>query len=116
MSDIIRQIENENLRDDLPEIRVGDTVVVSVKIQEGDKERIQPFEGLVIKKKGSGIRKTFTVRRITGTTGVERIFVYNSPMIESIDVKKHAKVRKSKLYYMRKRFGKKARLRERREE
>jgi len=115
MDEIIKQIENENLRDDLPEVRVGDTVVVNVRIHEGDKVRVQPFEGLIIKKKGSGVRKTFTVRRITGNTGVERIFIYNSPLIEEIEVKKHAKVRRSKLYYMRKRFGKKARLKEKKE-
>ena len=113
MSEILKQIERENLRDDLPKIDVGDTVRVYVKIREGNKERIQFFEGLVIKKQGgTGVNANFTVRRVTGRIGVERTFLMNSPLIEKIEVKRSSKVRRAKLYYMRERFGKKARLKE----
>lgn len=114
MNEIIKQINNENLREDLPDIKVGDTVKVFVKIKEGNKERIQFFEGLVLKKQGSGISANFTVRRVTGKIGVERTFLMNSPLIDKVEVKRSAKVRRSKLYYMRTRFGKKARLKEKR--
>lgn len=112
MNPIIRQIENENLRSDLPSVKVGDTVRVNMKIKEGNKERIQAFEGLVIKKKGSGIRSNFTVRHVIGRIGVERTFLTNSPFIASIEVKRSSRVRRAKLYYMRERFGKSARLKE----
>ncbi|HDS03841.1 MAG TPA: 50S ribosomal protein L19 [Firmicutes bacterium] len=115
MNEIIRQINSENLRSDLPEVKVGDTVKVFVKITEGNKERIQFFEGLVLKRQGSGLNTNFTVRRVTGKIGVERTFLMNSPLIDKIEVKKSAKVRRSKLYYMRERFGKKARLKEKRD-
>jgi len=115
MNEIIKQINNENLRTDLPDIKVGDTVKVFVKITEGNKERIQFFEGLVLKRQGSGLNANFTVRRVTGKIGVERTFLMNSPLIDKVEVKKSAKVRRSKLYYMRERFGKKARLREKRD-
>jgi large subunit ribosomal protein L19 len=115
MNEIIRQINSENLRSDLPEVKVGDTVKVFVKITEGNKERIQFFEGLVLKRQGSGLNANFTVRRVTGKIGVERTFLMNSPLIDKIEVKKSAKVRRSKLYYMRERFGKKARLKEKRD-
>ncbi len=114
MSEIIKQINSENLRSDLPAVNVGDTVKVFVKIKEGNKERVQFFEGLVLKKQGSGINANFTVRRVTGKIGVERTFLLNSPLIDKVEVKKSAKVRRSKLYYMRERFGKKARLKEKR--
>ncbi|HOO59164.1 MAG TPA: 50S ribosomal protein L19 [Candidatus Mcinerneyibacteriales bacterium] len=115
MNEIIKQINSENLRTDLPDIKVGDTVKVFVKITEGNKERIQFFEGLVLKRQGSGLNANFTVRRVTGKIGVERTFLVNSPLIDKIEVKKSAKVRRSKLYYMRERFGKKARLKEKRD-
>jgi large subunit ribosomal protein L19 len=115
MNEIIKQINNENLRTDLPDIKVGDTVKVFVKITEGNKERIQFFEGLVLKRQGSGMNANFTVRRVTGKIGVERTFLMNSPLIDKVEVKKSAKVRRSKLYYMRERFGKKARLKEKRD-
>ncbi|HPE28853.1 MAG TPA: 50S ribosomal protein L19 [Candidatus Mcinerneyibacteriales bacterium] len=115
MNEIIKQINNENLRTDLPDIKVGDTVKVFVKITEGNKERIQFFEGLVLKRQGSGLNANFTVRRVTGKIGVERTFLMNSPLIDKVEVKKSAKVRRSKLYYMRERFGKKARLKEKRD-
>jgi len=115
MNEIIKQINSENLRTDLPDIKVGDTVKVYVKIKEGNKERIQFFEGLVLKRQGSGLNANFTVRRVTGKIGVERTFLMNSPLIDKVEVKKSAKVRRSKLYYMRERFGKKARLKEKRD-
>jgi len=115
MNEIIKQINSENLRTDLPDIKVGDTVKVFVKITEGNKERIQFFEGLLLKRQGSGLNANFTVRRVTGKIGVERTFLVNSPLIDKIEVKKSAKVRRSKLYYMRERFGKKARLKEKRD-
>lgn len=103
----------EQLRTDLPEIRPGYTVRVYQKVREGEKERIQPFEGLVIAKKhGQGISATFTVRKISAGIGVERIFPLHSPTIEKIKVLKKSKVRRAKLYYMRERFGKSARIKE----
>ncbi len=116
MNPIIRQLENENLRNDLPLVKVGDTVRVNMKIKEGNKERIQAFEGLVLKKKGSGIRYNITVRHVIGRIGVERTFLMNSPLIASIEVKRSSRVRRAKLYYMRERFGKSARLKEVRED
>lgn len=114
MHPIIREVESEQLRTDLPYFRVGDTLKVFVRIVEGEKERIQAFEGLVIGKKGTGIRETFTVRRISFNVGIERIFPLHSPRIESIKVIRRAKVRRAKLYYLRDLRGKKARLVERR--
>lgn len=99
---------------DLPDFRAGDTVVVNYKIIEGDKQRIQSFRGDVIQIKGEGATKTFTVRKISNSIGVERIFPLTSPSIDSIDVVKHGKVRRSRLFYLRERIGKKARIKERR--
>lgn len=99
---------------DLPEFRAGDTVVVNYKIIEGDKQRIQSFRGDVIQIKGEGATKTFTVRKISNNIGVERIFPITSPAIDSIEVTKRGKVRRSRLYYLRDRVGKKARIKERR--
>jgi large subunit ribosomal protein L19 len=107
----IELVEREQLRLDLPELRVGDTVKVHVKIVEGEKERIQPFEGIVIRKKGGGIRSTFTVRKVSYGVGVERIFPVHSPRIEHIDVLSRAKVRRAKLFYLRGLKGKAARIR-----
>jgi len=104
-------IKKSQLRTGLPEIKSGYTVRIYQKIKEGDKERLQPFEGLIIAlKHGKGINGTFTVRKISDGIGIERIFPLHSPNIEKIEVLKRAKVRRSKLYYMRKRFGKSARL------
>lgn len=114
MHPLIREAESAQLRTDIPYFRVGDTLKVNVRIIEGEKERIQAFEGLVIGKKGSGIRETFTVRRISFNVGIERIFPLHSPRIESIKVIRRAKVRRAKLYYLRELRGKKARLVERR--
>lgn len=99
---------------DLPDFRAGDTVVVNYKIIEGDKQRIQSFRGDVIQIKGEGTVKTFTVRKISNSIGVERIFPLNSPAIDSVEVLKHGKVRRSRLFYLRDRVGKKARIKERR--
>lgn len=100
------------LRKDLPEFGPGDTLAVQVKVIEGDKERLQTFEGIVIQKKGSGIQETFTVRKISNGIGVERIFLKHSPRIAQIEVLKKGRVRRAKLYYLRGRKGKHARVAE----
>lgn len=112
MNKYIDDVERKYLRSDLPEIRVGDTVKVYFRIKEGDKERIQPFEGVVIRMRGGGTRATFTVRKISYGVGVERIFPLHSPLIEKIEILKRAKVRRARLYYLRERIGKKAKLKE----
>lgn len=113
MSDIIAALEKEQIRTDLPKILVGDTVRVFVKVVEGTRERLQAFEGTVIKIQNGGIRKTFTVRRLSYGIGVERTFPINSPRIGSIEVLRHGKVRRAKLYYLRDRVGKAAKVAER---
>ncbi|OGQ51058.1 MAG: 50S ribosomal protein L19 [Deltaproteobacteria bacterium RIFCSPLOWO2_02_FULL_53_8] len=110
----IHDIEKAFLRTDLPAIHPGDSLLVKVKIKEGDKERLQPFEGTVIKLRGCGIKGTFTVRKISYGIGVERIFPLHSPSIESIKVLSQSVVRKSKLYYLRGLKGKAARLKTKR--
>ena len=112
MSNIISALEQEQLRTDLPEIRVGDTLRVFVKVVEGTRERLQAFEGIVIKIQNGGIRRTFTVRRISYGVGVERTFPYHSPRIGSIEIIRHGRVRRAKLYYLRERTGKAAKVRE----
>lgn len=104
-------VEREQLRMDLPEFKVGDTIRVHVKIIEGEKERIQPFEGVVIRKKKGGIRSTFTVRKISYGIGVERIFPIHSPRIDRIDVLSRGNVRRARLFYLRNLKGKAARIR-----
>ena len=113
MADIIRELEKEQLRTDLPKLEVGDTVRVYVKVIEGTRERLQNFEGIVIKFLGGGIRKTFTVLRLSYGVGVERTFPYNSPLIGRIEVVRHGEVRRAKLYYLRNRVGKAAKVVER---
>lgn len=113
MSDIIRELEKEQLRSDLPKLEIGDTVRVYVKVVEGNRERLQNFEGIVIKMQGGGIRKTFTVRRISYGVGVERTFPYHSPRIGRIEVVRYGVVRRAKLYYLRERTGKAAKIKER---
>ncbi len=113
MSDIIRELEKEQIRTDLPKLEIGDTVRVFVKVVEGSNERLQNFEGIVIKMQGGGIRKTFTVRRISYGIGVERTFPYNSPRIGRIEIVRHGVVRRAKLYYLRERTGKAAKIKER---
>ncbi|GAB6149837.1 50S ribosomal protein L19 [Clostridium novyi] len=112
MLDIIKAIEAEQVKTDITEFNVGDTVRVNVRIKEGNKERLQAFEGTVIKRQNGGIRETFTVRRVAYGTGVERTFPVNSPMLESIKVVRRGKVRRSKLYYLRDRVGKAAKVKE----
>lgn len=113
MSDIIRELEKEQLRTDLPELEIGDTVRVFVKVVEGNRERLQNFEGIVIKMQGGAVRKSFTVRRMSYGVGVERTFPYHSPRIGRIEVVRHGKVRRAKLYYLRDRVGKAAKITER---
>ena len=109
---IIDQIEQEGMKKNLPEIAIGDQVKVNVKVKEGEKERIQTYEGTVIARKNGGIRETIVVRRVTFGVGVERTFPLHSPKIDSIQVVRHGKVRRAKLYYLRSRTGKAAKLKE----
>ncbi|WP_432205684.1 50S ribosomal protein L19 [Synechocystis sp. PCC 7509] len=111
--EIIRSIEAEQLKSNLPDIYVGDTVRVGVVIQEGGKERTQPYEGVVIAMRNGGINETITVRKIFQGIGVERVFLLHSPRIESIKVLRRGKVRRAKLYYLRDRVGKATRIKQR---
>ena len=107
---ILEKIQIENLKTGVPKFKAGDTVKVHTKIKEGDKERVQIFEGVVIRKKGNGIESTFTVRKISYGIGVERIFPFHSPMIDRVELCTRGKVRRSKLYYLRNLSGKRARI------
>ena len=109
---IIDQIEKEQLRNDVPSFNIGDTVRVMVKVKEGEKERIQAYEGVVIAKKGSSVRETFTVRRVSFGIGVERTFLLHSPRIEKVIVIRKGKVRRAKIYYIRDLSGKAAKVKE----
>lgn len=111
--DLIRAFEAEQLKSDLPEIYVGDTVKVGVRISEGNKERIQPYEGVVIAKRHGGLNETITVRRIFQGIGVERVFLLNSPQVASVKVERRGKVRRAKLFYLRDRVGKATRVKQR---
>ena len=111
---IIEVLEQEQLRSDIPDFRAGDTVKVYVKVVEGSRERVQMFEGVVLARSGGGVRKTFTVRRVSYGVGVERTFPLHSPRIEKIEVARRGIVRRAKLYYLRNLTGKAARIRERR--
>jgi large subunit ribosomal protein L19 len=113
ISPYLSKVLNKNKRTDLPEIRIGDSIKVHVKIKEGDKERLQVFEGVLIARKNSGLGETITVRKISFGQGVERIFPLNAPVIDHIDLVRTGKVRRSKLYYLRALKGKAARLKER---
>lgn len=110
--DKLKLVEQTIVRDDLPEFKAGDTVNVHYRVREGEKERIQQYEGVVINERGSGSNKTFIVRKMSGSVGVERIFPLYSPFIAKIEVKKRGRVRRSKLFYLRDRRGKSARIRE----
>jgi large subunit ribosomal protein L19 len=114
MDQKIALVENKFVRKDLPEFRAGDTVKVHVRVTEGNRERIQVFEGVVIARKHGGVRETFTVRKVSGGIGIERIFPVHCPSVDRIEVVRHGRVRRAKLYYLRKRSGKAARIRERR--
>lgn len=113
--DDLQLLENAQLREDLPEFRAGDTVKVHVRVVEAGRERIQVFEGVVIARRGSGAKASFTVRKISFGVGVERVFPLHSPIIDKIEVSRRGDVRRAKLYYLRDRVGKAARIRERRD-
>ena len=110
--DALKTIAASSVKRELPEISIGDTVKISVNIREGERERIQMFEGTVIARKGSGVAETFTVRRVSYGVGVERVFPVHSPNVKDIQVVRHGKVRRSKLYYLRDRVGKAAKVKE----
>ena len=112
-SNLIKEFENEQLKKELPEIYVGDTVKVGVKITEGNKERVQPYEGVVIAKRHGGINQTITVRRIFQGIGVERVFMLHSPQVAALKVERRGKVRRAKLFYLRDRVGKATRVKQR---
>ncbi|ARD43723.1 MAG: 50S ribosomal protein L19 [Cognaticolwellia sp.] len=112
MSNIIKQLEAEQMKQDVPAYRPGDTVVVQVKVTEGDKSRLQAFEGVVIAIKNRGINSAFTVRKISNGVGVERVFQTHSPIVDSIEIKRRGDVRQAKLYYLRERSGRSARIKE----
>ncbi len=114
MDPLIQELTKEQLRDDMPDFRAGDTVRVHVRVVEGTHERIQMFEGVVIKRKGAGISATYTVRKMSSGIGVERTFPVNDPRVAKIEVLRHGRVRRAKLYYLRERHGKAARIAEKR--
>jgi large subunit ribosomal protein L19 len=115
MPEIMKLVESRETRADIPNFEPGDTVRVHVKVKEGDKERIQVFQGIVISRKGGGTRQMFTVRKVSGGVGVERMFPLYSPSIDRIEVERHGRVRRAKLYYLRDLRGKAARIEEKRE-
>jgi large subunit ribosomal protein L19 len=112
--DIVEQVSREQLREGIPQFGPGDTLRVNVRVREGEKERIQAFEGICIARKGGGVSETFTVRKVSSGIGVERIFPVHSPSLESIEVVRHGRVRRAKLYYLRALRGKASRIREKR--
>jgi large subunit ribosomal protein L19 len=109
---LVQAVEQEQLREGIPDFRAGDTIKVYVKVVEGGKERIQPFEGVVINKRNQSLRSSFTVRKISHSVGVERSFLLNSPRIDRIEVLRRGQVRRSKLYYLREKVGRAARIKE----
>lgn len=110
--DALKQMVSDQLKGEIPELNIGDTVRVSVKIKEGDRERIQVFEGTIIARRGGGISESFTVRRLSYGVGVERVFPIHSPNVEKVEIVRRGKVRRSKLYYLRSRVGKAAKVKE----
>ena len=110
--DALRLISQDSLKEEVPVIEIGDTVKVAVRIREGEKSRIQNFEGTVIARKGSGVSETFTVRRVSYGVGVERVFPIHSPNVAGVQIVRHGRVRRSKLYYLRDRVGKAAKVKE----
>jgi len=114
MSDLLREVELEQLRQDMPQFSPGDTVRVLYRVREGEKERIQAFEGVCIGRRGGGVAETFTVRKISSGVGVERIFPFHTPTVKGVEVVRRGRVRRAKLYYLRGLRGKAARIREKR--
>ena len=114
MNKVIQEIQAEFLKNELPAFNAGDTVSVHYRIREGNKERIQPFQGVVLQRKGTGATETFTVRKVSDGIGVERIFPVHSPNIEKIVVNKHGRVRRARIFYLRELSGKKSRIKEKR--
>jgi large subunit ribosomal protein L19 len=114
MSDLLREVEQEQIRQDIPEFAPGDTVRVLYRVREGEKERIQAFEGVCLARRGGGVGETFTVRKISSGVGVERIFPINAPTVKGVEVVRRGRVRRAKLYYLRGLRGKAARIREKR--
>lgn len=112
----LQEIENEYLRSDMPDFRAGDTLRVHVKVREGNKERIQVFQGVVVSRRGSGTSESFTVRKMSGSIGVERVFPLHSPILDRVEVVRRGRVRRAKLYYLRGLRGKAARIEEKRED
>lgn len=113
-NELMQFVEDMSARKEFPEFKAGDTITVHYKIKEGNKERIQNFQGVVLQRRGSGATETFTVRKVTNGVGVERIFPFSSPFIEQIDVNKHGAVRRARIFYLRNLTGKKARIKEKR--
>ncbi|PCS23704.1 50S ribosomal protein L19 [Candidatus Enterovibrio escicola] len=113
MNNIIKAINNEQLKQDLPEIEVGDTLVIQVRVKEGERSRLQAYEGIVIAKRNRGLHSAITVRKISNGEGVERVFQIHSPVVDNIFIKRRGAVRRAKLYYLRERSGKSARIKER---
>ena len=114
MSRLIEELEQDYLKSDVPEFRVGDTVRVHARVREGTRARVQVFEGTVIRRRGGGVNENFTVRRLSGDIGVERTFLIHSPIVTEVEVVRHGRVRRAKLYYLRDRIGRAARVLERR--
>lgn len=114
MSDLLREVVQDQIREGIPDFSPGDTVRVSYRIREGNKERIQAFEGVCLKRRGGGTAETFTVRKISSGIGVERVFPLHAPTVEAVEVVRRGDVRRAKLYYLRERRGKSARIREKR--
>ena len=114
MSAVLEQLHRQNMRTDLPDFSAGDTIVVNVRVREGNKDRIQAYKGVVIQRRGKGVSETVTVRKVSNGVGVERIFPVCSPFIEQIDVNKHGAVRRARIFYLRNLTGKKARIKEKR--
>ena len=114
MADILQELDKESFRDDIPDFDPGDTIRVNYRVREGQKERIQAFEGVCIGKRGGGMGASFTVRKVSGGIGVERVFPFHSPSIGSVEVMRRGRVRRAKLYYLRGLTGKAARIREKR--
>ena len=112
MNEVIKSIEKKQLKENVPEIAIGDTVRVFVKVVEGNRERLQAFEGVVIARKGGGLSETFTVRRVSYGVGVERVFPVHSPNVKAVKVVRQGRVRRAKLYYLRNRVGKAAKVKE----